>query len=249
MVCIGIAVVEGLLAVGWAPLSPLGWPGLCLIMAAALWGSSAATGGALVLIAFFVYTLGAPQRFPHFFANPGMLSFWFVGLSLATSVAAVMRGRLMRAHALALRAAQSESEMSALMDSRQWMSSIVDNAPALIGYIDAEQRFRFHNATYEHWLEKPKAQITGRTVREGFGEAEYQKIRPQLERALRGGRVTFHHEHSLHGDIRHALTSFVPDYDPQGKVRGCFVAAKDVGAIVQEQREALSKAKAAGRGA
>jgi PAS domain S-box-containing protein len=116
------------------------------------------------------------------------------------------------------------------------MSSIVDNAPALIGYIDAEQRFRFHNATYEHWLEKPKAQITGRTVREVFGEAEYQKIRPQLERALRGGRVTFHHEHALHGEIRHAQTSFVPDYDPQGKVRGCFVAAKDVGSIIQEQR-------------
>lgn len=247
MVCGGVAIIEGLLAVGWAPLSPLGWPGLCLIMAAALWGSSAAIGGALVLIAFFLYTLGAPQRFPHFFANPGMLSFWFIALGLATTVAAVMRGRLIRAHALALKAVQSESEMSALMDDRQWMSSIVDNAPALIGYVDTEQRFRFNNATYEHWLEKPKAQITGRTLREVFGEAEYQKIRPHLERALRGGRVTFHHEHSLHGETRHAQTSFVPDYDPHGKVRGCFVAAQDIGSIVEEMRRSQRK-EAAGRG-
>ena len=185
----------------------------------------------------------APHRFPHFYANPGVLPFWFIGLGVATSVAAVVRGRLMQAHALALKAAKNEAEMAALIDYRHWLSTIIDNAPALIGYIDTEQRFRFNNATYEHWLEKPKSEITGRTVREVFGEAQYQKLKPHLERALGGGPVTFHHEHWLHGEVRHAQTSFVPEYDPvSGRVRGCFVVAKDVGSIIAEQRELRSKA-------
>jgi PAS domain S-box-containing protein len=241
----GVALVEGFLAAGMPPLSPLGWPGIFLIIAGAFWGAAGAIGGALMLVGYFLFTLGAPQRFPHFFANAGVLSFWFIGLGLATTVAATLRGRLMRAHALELKAAQNESEISALIDYRHWLSSIIDNAPALIGYIDAEQRFRFNNATYEHWLEKPKGQITGRTVREVFGEAEYQRLKPELERALRGGRVTFHHELRLHGEVRHAQTTYVPDYDPGGKVRGCFVVAKDIGSTVKELRATLERAEPA----
>ena len=166
-----------------------------------------------------------------------MLPFWVVALGLATTVAALLHGRLMQANALASKAAQIEGEVSALADYRQRLSSIIDNAPALIGYIDAEQRFKFHNLTFEHWLEMGKADITGHTMREVYGEAEYEKLKPHLERALRGGRITFHHEHRLHGEVRHAATSYVPDFDPGGRVRGCFVVAKDIGAIIGEQRD------------
>jgi GGDEF domain-containing protein len=62
-------------------------------------------------------------------------------------------------------------------------------------------------------------------------------VKPQLERALRGGRVTFHHEHWLRGALRHAQTTFVPDFDRQGRVRGCFVVAKDIGDVIDAQRE------------
>jgi PAS domain S-box-containing protein len=237
VVALGVAVVEALIYMGWSPLGPVGWPGLCLILAAAIWGTSGAVGGAIVLFGYFLFTLGATQRFPHFFGNPGALSFWFVGVGSLTALAALLRHRLMQAHAQALSAAREARELQALTEYRQWMSEILDNAPALIGYIDAAQKFVFNNRTYEHWLEKPKAEITGRTVREVLGEAEYAKVKPQLERALRGGRVTFHHEHWLRGALRHAQTTFVPDFDRQGEVRGCFVVAQDIGAVIEAQRE------------
>jgi diguanylate cyclase (GGDEF)-like protein/PAS domain S-box-containing protein len=233
----GVAIVEVLVAVGLTPLGPLGFPGIFLIFVGAFWGASGAIGGAAVMFAYFLFTLGAPQRFPHFFANPGMLAFWITTLGLATTVAAVLRGRLVEAQALALKAAKNEAELTALTDYRQWLNTIIDNTPALIGYIDAEQRFKFNNRTYEHWLEKPSSEITGRTVSEVYGETEYLKFKPHLERALRGGRVTFHHELWLHGEVRHAQTSFVPNFDPAGRVRGCFVVAKDIGSVIEAQRE------------
>lgn len=212
-------------------------PGLFLILAGAFWGASGAIGGAIVMFAYLLFTLGAPERFPHFFANPGMLAFWVFGFGGVTAAAVLLRARLLRAHAQALAAAQDQTELAALTDYRQWLNTIVDNAPALIGYIDAKQRFKFHNLTFESWLDKPKSEITGRDVREVFGETEYQKIKPHLERALRGGRVTFHHELRLHGEVRHAQTNYVPDFETGGRVRGCFVVAMDVGSIFGEQRE------------
>jgi PAS domain S-box-containing protein len=230
-------VVELLLLVGWQPLGPLGMPGLFLIVAAAFWGASGAIGGALVMFAYLLVAIGTPHRFPHFFQNPGMLAFWMMGFGIVAFIAVQLRARLLRAQAAALEAARNQQELAALTDYRQWLNSILDNAPALIGYVDAEQRFQFNNLTYEHWLSKPKAEITGRTMREVLGEAEYQKVRPHLERALRGVRATFHHEHWLHGAVRHAQTSYVPDFDRQGRVRGCFVVAKDIGSVIEEQQE------------
>lgn len=230
-------MVELLLALGWSPLGPLGVPGLLLILAAAFWGPSAAIGGAIVMFGYLLYTLGETQRFPHFFGNPGMIAVWMAALGGLTSVAVLLRSRLQRAHGQELEAKKQQDELQALTAYREWMNEILDNAPALIGYIDAEQKFVFNNRTYEHWLERPKAEITGRTVREVFGEAEYGKLKPQLERALRGGRVTFHHELLLRGILRHAQTSFVPDFDRQGRVRGLFVVAKDIGSVIQAQAE------------
>jgi PAS domain S-box-containing protein len=237
VVALGVLVVEALVYMGWSPLGPIGWPGLCLILAAAFWGGSGAVGGAIVLFGYFLFTLGAQHRFPHFFANPGALTFWFFGVGALTAVAAALRERLMQAHALAVRAAQETRELQALTEYRQWMNEILDNAPALIGYIDAGEKFVFNNRTYEHWLERPKAEITGRTLREVFGEQEYAKLKSHLQRALGGGHVTFHHELLLRGVLRHAQTSFVPDFDRQGRVRGLFVVAKDIGSVIEAQQE------------
>lgn len=235
VVACGVGFVELLLSVGWAPLGPLGFPGLCLILAAAFWGVSGAIGGALALFAYFLFTLGAPQRFPHFFANPAVFVFWFAGLGALAAVAALLRGRLMQAHAQALEATRQQNELSALVEYRKWLNAIIDNAPALIAYVDAEQRFVFHNLELEHWLEKPKNEIGGRLAREVLGEDAYLRLRPHFERALAGARATFHMEHRVRGETRHAQTSCVPDFDPHGRVRGCFMVAKDVGPLIHEQ--------------
>lgn len=222
---------------GWKPLGPLAWPGLGLLLGAALWGASGALGGALVVFAYYMWNLAEPQRFPHFFSSAESIVFWTFGLAVLAAVAVVFRARLAHAQQLALNAARTQAELEAQRDYGERLRTITDNVPALIGYIDIEQRFQFNSLAYEHWLGKPRAEITGRAVREVLGEPEYQKVRPYLERALGGGRVDFHVEHSIYGETRHVQTSYVPDFDPRGRVRGCFVVAKDIASVVQEQSE------------
>jgi len=130
-----------------------------------------------------------------------------------------------------------EYAMSELRRSSERLHVIMDNMPALIAYVDAQERYRFNNRVYERWLGKPLAQITGREVRWVLGENEYAKVRPQIERALRGAQVTFQLEYRLGGERRHAQTTYLPDFDAQGKVCGFYVLAEDIGSLVQAHKE------------
>jgi hypothetical protein len=46
------------------------------------------------------------------------------------------------------------------------LRQITDTVPALIAYIDAEQRFQFHNLAYEEGFGLKYEQIHGKTMRE-----------------------------------------------------------------------------------
>lgn len=239
----GVAFVELLVSVGLKPLGPLGWPALGVIVGTALWGASGALGGAVVLLAYYLWNLSEPERFPLFFSSEQSIVFWALGLAILTSLAAFFRQRLVEAESKALDAARTQAELETVRQYEERLRSITDNVPVLIGYIDAESRFRFNNLAYEAWYERPRAEITGRPVREVIGEAAWQQVRPHLERALAGGRASFQLEYSVNGEPRHAQTTYLPDFDRSGRVRGVFVAAKDVGPLVDAQ-QALAAANA-----
>jgi diguanylate cyclase (GGDEF)-like protein len=40
----------------------------------------------------------------------------------------------------------------------------------------------------------------------------------------------------MHGGVRYAQTSYVPDFESRGRVQGCFVLAKDVGSVIEAQQ-------------
>ena len=69
------------------------------------------------------------------------------------------------------------------------LQTIADAVPALICYVDAQQRYRFNNAAYERWFGYSREQITGKHLREVLGEDAYLTLQPTVERALRGERV------------------------------------------------------------
>ncbi len=66
--------------------------------------------------------------------------------------------------------------MDALIQSEERFRTITDNLPALIGYVDREQRYRFNNQTYEEWFGIKRDALAGLTMREVLGEAEYAKV-------------------------------------------------------------------------
>ena len=233
----GVLLVEGLILGGFRPLGPIALPALGALAGAALAGAPGLAGGAAVVFAYYLFNLGYPARFPEFYAHGYITLTWFLALAALAASVLVVRPRV-------LRAASAEAELSsrreyeqALRESEQRLRIIADNLPALVSYIDAEQRYRFHNRAYEEWLRIPKAGIAGRTVREVWGEHRYAVLEPNIERALRGERIS--HEYSVvqDGAERRVMATYVPDVGPAGAVRGFFVLGSDITELVGARNE------------
>ena len=223
--CLGLAgvlLVEGLLRAGLRPLTPIAIPGLGALVGAALGGAAGFAGGSLVLVAYYLVNLLQPQRFPEFYGHPYNTISWLAALAGLGILILALRGQ--------------RSSASALRVSEMRLRTITDHLPALVAYIDADERYRFNNRAYEEWLRLPRDHIPGRTVRELWGEQLYAHFKPNIERALRGERVS--HEYALvqEGVERRVMATYVPEVDASG-VRGFFVLGSDITQLAAARSE------------
>ncbi|HYL90665.1 MAG TPA: diguanylate cyclase [Burkholderiales bacterium] len=244
MALVGVAFVEAALLLGFRPLSPVGVPGVGMFVGTALAGVAGFAGGiltvalyALANYAYFSY------RFPEFFSTSFYMWLWTAVFTVIVLAILLVRPRL-------LRLASAEQELvtrrryeSALRESEERLQVIADNLPALVSYIGADERYRFSNRAYEDWLHMSRKLMAGRTVREVWGAERHARFKPNIERALRGERVTYEYVITEGGVERHVLANYVPDLDEAGKVKGFFVMASDVTALAMA-RDELRKERA-----
>jgi diguanylate cyclase (GGDEF)-like protein/PAS domain S-box-containing protein len=113
------------------------------------------------------------------------------------------------------------------------MRAIADNVPAVIAYVDRDERFEFTNAGFDRMIGTPPDWALGRTVREALGEAGYTRLEPLIRAALRGERG---HIEDVRSDdaSRHQMIDTIPDVDQEGRVVGFTVMAMDI----SERKEA-----------
>jgi diguanylate cyclase (GGDEF)-like protein/PAS domain S-box-containing protein len=233
---LGVVLIEGLLAGGFRPLSPLGWTGIGMLAGAAAAGTPGLLGGALIAAAYFAFN-PAPERFAEFYASPVLSLSWIAVLSVLAAGILFARPRLLRLASAEAEVTTRRMYEEALRESEQRLRLIADNLPALVAHIDRDQRYRFCNKAYESWLDMPAAQMVGRSVREVWGEERYAMLAPNIERALRGERVYFDYALADRGVERHVLTHYVPQLDERGRVDGLFVMASDVTELETARRE------------
>jgi diguanylate cyclase (GGDEF)-like protein/PAS domain S-box-containing protein len=239
----GVAVVELLLRAGHTPLGPVGWPAMGAIFAAALYGLRGLLGAIVVVVAYYLVHASQPERFPAFFASAGLSIAWLCGTGLLCGLVLALRARLtvaLRAEVREMAAKQSEERLRGLTQAAQESEArlrlLADSLPALVGYVDREERFRFANRAYETWF--GIREVMGRTVREVWGDERYEVIRPNMARALKGERVTFEYRFAgTTGQERQVQAEYVPDVDTQGAVRGFFVLGTDVTTLVRARVE------------
>ncbi len=109
-----------------------------------------------------------------------------------------------------------------------WFRVILDSVPALIAYVDSDQRYRFNNRPYEQWFGLPAAELVGRHLRDVLGEEGYRHRAPHVLAALRGEAVTFEGPvWDGRGNLRDAEISYVP-HVTDGVVQGFFVHVQDI---------------------
>lgn len=137
-----------------------------------------------------------------------------------------------------------EQAARALEESRDLLRLVTDNLPVWISYTDADLRFRFVNKTCAQWLARPVEDILGKTVPELLGKPEdYEKLRSQIERAVRGEHVNYIEEvYYRDGITRTVQVTYVPHNGMSGGVEGYFALVEDI-SDKRQTEEALRQAQ------
>ena len=124
----------------------------------------------------------------------------------------------------------------------QELRLITDALPVCIFYTDLNQRYRFVNHACELWFNCSRDQIIGRRNRDFLGETAYQRVEPYILQALAGQITTYEAELSYPFGNRHISATYIPDFDPNGQVRGYHGLITD---ISEQRNTALREQKIA----
>ena len=130
---------------------------------------------------------------------------------------------------------QKEAEQR-LRESRRELADLADAMPALIAFVDSDERYRFANRTYLDWSGVEPDEMLGRTVREVVGSRIYEEIRPHILTAMTGEKVQYEGfsptlpsgEPDQDGPGRYYDVSFIPRTAGDGMVDGFYSLAADV---------------------
>ncbi|WP_017716068.1 PAS domain S-box protein [Kamptonema formosum] len=126
----------------------------------------------------------------------------------------------------------------ALRESEEKIRLIADSLPAVISYVDSQQRYVFINKTYETWFGRDRTEIIGKAIKEVLGEPAYEKICPHVEAALSGRRVTFESAISYKpGRSYYVESSYIPHLGERGEVKGFFALTSDINARKKAEEE------------
>ena len=102
---------------------------------------------------------------------------------------------------------------------------VIDAMPGLVIYFDRDYRYCFANRTYREWFQRDPV---GQKITEVLGEADSERVRDGLARALAGEQMEFE-DHIRYPDWeRDVHLHYVPDRGPDGVVRGIVALVQDV---------------------
>ena len=105
---------------------------------------------------------------------------------------------------------------------------IADSLPALVAYIDASERYIFHNSFYRNVPGVDVERMAGRTMREALGDDIYLPISDQVKTVLQGQRVVFERAIESGGVVRHLKYEYTSDIDESGAVLGFYSMVIDI---------------------
>lgn len=116
-----------------------------------------------------------------------------------------------------------------LDESEMHLQLLRDTVPAMIFYIDNEQRYLSYNQVFRSWFGVGPTDAIGKTVREFLGEAAYEKVGPRLDVAYSGVQERYElFAPSRMGVPRWLDIVYTPHKNTEGQVVGVIVHATDV---------------------
>ena len=125
-------------------------------------------------------------------------------------------------------AARGTAAAVALQQSEARLRLMIDAVPAMITYLDPQERFLFCNKPYLALLGRPAEDVLGRSLAQVLGASLHDAIAPSLRRVLAGETTHYDRQHpGPDGALRDLSVTFVPHVE-DAAVAGFFCLTLDV---------------------
>ncbi|MHB1058590.1 MAG: sensor domain-containing protein [Rhodanobacter sp.] len=118
--------------------------------------------------------------------------------------------------------------LPSLVNGPDWSVRVSRGAPALLAYLDREQRFRYANDAHRSWLGLDPQWLIGKRLVDVVGQRNHRLAGAALERAYAGQMASYEGELYNGSERRYAHGNFQPDFDVDGEVCGIFTALVDI---------------------
>ncbi len=152
-------------------------------------------------------------------------------LDIALTVSPVkdQHGRIIGASKVARDITARKREQRTLREREQQLALVIDTAPTLIAHCDRNGRLRLANRAYAERLGLRAEDLPGRRLEDVLGPDAYDRIRPHVDRALKGEKVEFETELTLPGRPSHYVHArYAPEFGPDGAVSGFVAVIEDI---------------------
>jgi diguanylate cyclase (GGDEF)-like protein/PAS domain S-box-containing protein len=132
----------------------------------------------------------------------------------------------------------------ALQQSEARLRLMIDAVPAMLTYLDTNERYLFSNRSYMEMMGLDREEIVGRSMKEVLGQELYERIRPFREKALAGETVEYERQHLRRdGSMADLSVTFVPQLMATGVVEGFFSLTLDITRLKTLERELAHMAR------
>ena len=121
-----------------------------------------------------------------------------------------------------------------LQESEGHLRSVISNVPALIAYVDAQQRYVYVNQQYQARFAPERIDMSGCTVSEILGPDRYAIAAPLIAKVLQGDPQSYDWQ-PFSGVWQ--VINYLPKRDDQNRVTGYYV----LGADITERKHAEEK--------
>jgi diguanylate cyclase (GGDEF)-like protein/PAS domain S-box-containing protein len=127
-------------------------------------------------------------------------------------------------------AAQAATERvnSELQRASGLIRAITDAVPALVAYIDKEERYRYCNEEYRDIFGVDPQSLVGQLIVDAVEPEIYAIVKPQIDRVMGGTETSFVRPMIARGVTRHVEQRYIPSFGADGKVDGFYAIAWDI---------------------
>jgi len=137
-----------------------------------------------------------------------------------------------------LEATEDVHRSAANLETQQQIDLIIDTLPALLAYVNAEQRYLYVNRLYADWYGLAREEIIGKHVRDILPETTYQGALPSIEVVLSGQRITYENAvYDTQGQPRTVRATYVPHLDENGQAKAFLAMVEDITERKQAEQE------------